>query len=215
MEQFFLEQDGVLNERRPGVSICFADPDQSALDACVFWTPEDYQRTILAHVCNHVESDPENVISLGKFCCQTILLKTVGGEQHLLLANRGHVAQVRCIGDDIRVTPFALQPVIKGFPNVEHSQRLIRVLADLYRNRSFSGANTDWTVEGLRHRDALAAFDKRSQGCSYREIAIFLHDKIDVETDWNNPGQILKNRVIRGVKRGQRMVSGGYKTLLK
>lgn len=51
-------------------------------------------------------------------------------------------------------------------------------------------------------------------GCSYREIAVFLYGEKAVKEDWNNPNQTMKNRVIRSVKRGQRMMNGGYRTLL-
>jgi len=141
-------------------------------------------------------------------------LKSFNGEQHLLLADRRRVVQVRCIGEDIRTGPFGLEPVVEGFPSIESPQRLIRILADLYRNRSFARPHASWTVEGMRHRDALAALDKRREGCSYREIAIFLYGENAVQTDWSNPNQTMKNRVVRRVKRGYRMMDGGYRKLL-
>jgi len=51
-------------------------------------------------------------------------------------------------------------------------------------------------------------------GRSYREIAVFLYGENAVKDDWNSPDQTMKNRVIRSVKRGQRMMNGGYRTLL-
>lgn len=201
--------------QRPGAFTCFANPTHSSLDAYVFWTLKDYRRVVVAHVCNHVDGGLDGIISLGKFRCRKTLLKTIDGEQYLLLADKHRVVQVRCIGDDIRIYPFALKPVIEGFPDVENRYRLIRNFADLYRNRRFGSSSSGWTVEGLRHRDALAAFDKRSRGCSYREIATFLYGEKSVLEDWNDPRQILKKRVIRSVKRSQRMVDGRYKSLLK
>ena len=155
------------------------------------------------------------MILLDEFQCRKTLLKSFSGEQHLLLADRRRVAQVRCIGEDIRVGPFSLEPVVEGFPSIESPQRLIRTLADLYRNRSFNNLHSGWTVEGMRHRDALAALDKRREGYSYREIAIFLYGEDAIQTDWRNPNQTMKNRVIRSVKRGHRMMDGGYRKLLK
>ena len=66
----------------------------------------------------------------------------------------------------------------------------------------------------MRHRDALAALDRRMEGRSYREIAAFLYGEEAVGDDWNSPDQTMKNRVIRSVKRGVRMMKGGYRTLL-
>jgi len=205
----------VLNERRSGACICFANPDQTALDAHVFWSIENYQRVVSAYARPHKDQGFGGVISLDEFNCRKTLLKSSNGEQHLLLADRRRVVQVRCIGEDIRVGPFALEPVVEGFPSVESPQRLIRTLANLYRNRNFTKPHSGWTVEGMRHRDALAALDKRRQGYSYREIAIFLYGENAVQSDWNNPNQTMKNRVIRSVKRGHRMMDGGYRKLLK
>jgi hypothetical protein len=66
----------------------------------------------------------------------------------------------------------------------------------------------------MRHRDALVALDLRTEGRSYRQIAIFLCGEKAVREDWTNPDQTMKNRVIRSVKRGKRMMNGGYRTLL-
>jgi len=155
-----------------------------------------------------------SVVSLDEVQCRKTLLKAANGEQHILFYDRQRVAQVRCIGDDIHVDPFALELVVDAFPEVESPQRLVRRLADLYRNRRLGSPKGGWTVEATRHRDALAALDRRVEGQSYREIAVFLCGEEVVREDWNNPDQTMKNRVIRSVKRGTRMMNGGYRTLL-
>lgn len=118
------------------------------------------------------------------------------------------------MGEDIRVDPFALELVVDQFPDVDSRQRLIRRLADLYRGRCIGGPKVRWTVEAMRHRDALAALDRRMEGYSYRQIAVFLYGEKAVGDDWTSPDQTMKNRVIRSVKRGVRMMNGGYRTLL-
>ena len=155
-----------------------------------------------------------SVVSFGDIQCGKTLLKTVDGEQHILLRDGRRVAQVRCLGEDLRVAPFAFELVVDEFPAVESRQRLIRRLADLYRRRCVGGPLGGWTVEAMRHRDALAAFDRRCERRSYREIAAFLYGDQAVRDEWIDPGQTMKNRVIRSVKRGLRMVNGGYRTLL-
>lgn len=187
----------------------------TALEADVFWRVEDYRRVISAYVRSPLDHGLGSVVALNKFRCRRTLLKTVTGEQHILLADQRHVAQVRCIGDDIRVDPFVLELVVDEFPSVERPQQLIRQLAEFYRNRRFGHPITGWTVEGLRHRDALAALDKRREGHSYRQIAIFLYSEKAVHEDWGDPGLVMKNRVIRSVKRGFRMMEGGYRLLLR
>lgn len=131
-----------------------------------------------------------------------------------MLRDDRRAAQVRCVGDDIRLDPFALELVIDRFPDADGCHRLIRRLADLYLGRRVGGRTGEWTAEATRHRDALAALDLRMDGRSYREIAVFLYGEKAVTDGWNSPDQTMKNRVIRSVKRGFRMMEGGYKTLL-
>ena len=153
-------------------------------------------------------------VCLGQVRCRKALLKRDDGEQHLLLYHRGQVAQVRCLGEDIGDGPFVLQLVAGDFPDIEKHQRLLKRFADLFRNRDGGHQEPGWSVGAMRHRDALAAIDRRMEGRSYREIAIFLHGERTVLEDWNRPDQSLKNRVIRSVKRGFGLMNGGYRKLL-
>ena len=200
--------------RRRGAFIPFADPDKTAFEAEVFWRVEDYGRVVCAYVRGRENPGFGAIVALNEVRCRKSLLKTVDGEQHLLLRDGRRVAQIRCLGEDIRVDPFALELIVDRFPDVESPQRLIRRLADLYRGRCLGGRGVGWTVEATRHRDALAALDRRNEGWSYRQIATFLYGETAVREDWSNPNRTMKNRVIRSIKRGQRMMTGGYRKLL-
>lgn len=194
--------------------MAFADPDETAVEADVFWRVEDYRRVLSAYVRSRLRPGFGSTVSLGEINCRKTVLKTVDGVQHLLLRDQWRVAQVRCVGEDIGTDPFVLEVVVDGFPNVESRQRLIKRFADLCRNRPPSRPIGGWAVEAMRDRDALAALDRRKEGHSYREVAIFLYGEKAVRRDWNNPDQTMKNRAIRSVKRGFRMMEGGYRTLL-
>ncbi len=215
MERFCTGCDVALSAPKPGASIHFADPDETAVEAEVFWRTADYRRVVSAYIRNSGDRGFGSVISLDDIQCRKTLLKATDGEQHLLLHDQRRVAQVRCIGEDIRVEPFALELVVDEFPNVESRQRLTKRFADIYRNRSLGRTRSGWTVEAMRHRDALAALDMRLEERSYREIAVFLYGEKAVRDDWINPNRTMKNRVIRSVKRGFRMMNGGYRTLLR
>lgn len=199
---------------KPGASVPFADPDHNGLEAEVFWQPEDYRRVLSAYVRDGGDSGLGTVISLSEVRCRKTLLKTIDGEQHLLLRDRRRVAQVRCLGEDIRVDPFELELVVDEFPDVESRTRLIRRLADLYRGRRVGGPKGQLTVEATRHRDALVAVDLRCEGRTFQEIARFIHGDDFVDEEWTNPNATLKNRTIRSYKRGVRFIGGDYRKLL-
>ena len=184
------------------------------MDADVFWRVENYRRAVSAYVRSGQDPGFGSVISLGEVRCRKALLKTADGGQHILLQDGGSAIHVRCVGENIRVNPLVIEVVIDRFPDVEGQQRLIRRFADLYRNRRTGESQGGWTVEALRHRDALVALDLRMEGRSYREIALLLHGEAAVREEWANPNQTMKNRVVRSVKRGLRLMKGGYRALL-
>lgn len=154
------------------------------------------------------------MISLGDITCRKTILNMPDRVQHVLLRDQSRIVQLQCRGEEIGAYPFVLEVVIDVHGNIKRQLRLIKQLADLCENRKPSYSQLSWTVEATRHRDALAALDLRMAGRSYRQIAIFLYGEKAVREDWINPDQTMKNRVIRSVKRGTRMMNGGYRTLL-
>ena len=169
---------------------------------------------ISAYVRDHRAGGLGSVVSLAEVHCRKSLLKTVDGEQHLLFQSNRHVLQIRCIGQDIRTKPFVFEPVVDKFPHVEQPQRLIRQLADLYRNRLIGGPQGGWTVEATRHRDALIAIDLRRKGWLFQDIARFIHGDRLVDEEWTNPNATLKNRMSRSHQRALRNIAGDYRKLL-
>lgn len=181
----------------------------------MFWRSEIYPGIVSARVRTVSKPKCGSVLSLADARCRRTLLKTFDGEQYVLFRTTSRAAQLRCHGDDVRVDPFSLEVIVDGFPEVEPSQKLIKHLADVYRNRRLGGKNHEWTVEAQRHRDALIAFDLKLLGCKYRDIAAHIYGDDYVAEEWTNPNRTIKNRTVRAVKRGIRMVESGYFSLLK
>jgi len=198
----------------PGAFVPFADPGKNAVEADIFWRAEDYRRVLFAYVRSNENPGFGSIISLRELACRKTILRTVDGAQHLLVRDGSRVAQLQCDGEKIDSGPFALEIVIGDFRQAERQLRLVKRFADICRNRRPARRQAEWTVEAMRHRDALVALDLRMEGRSYRQIAIFLYGEKAVRRDWTNPDQTMKNRVIRSVKRGRRMMNGGYRTLL-
>lgn len=200
---------------KPGACVSFADPSKSGFDAELFWRPEAFGRLLRAYVRTRGDPGFGSVITLGELNCRRAIFKAADGEQHILLRDERHVIQVLCRGADLRTDPFAIELVVDQFPQVEGRIRVLKAMANIYRQRRIGGGTGEWTVEAMRHRDALAGLDGRMAGRSYRDIALFLYGEKAVRRDWGNPDQTMKNRVIRSVKRGFRMRDGGYRRLLE
>ncbi len=130
----------------------------------------------------------------------------------MLLLTRTQSAQIRCVGENISIDPFALELVVDTFPDISSRQLLITRLAHIFQGRRTRPSC--WTAQQLWHRDALIAFDAWRAGLSQREIAIIIYDEARVYGEWRSPDQTMKNRIARAIKRGRRLVAGGYRKLL-
>ena len=181
----------------------------------MFWHGDVFGRVLSARIRKAADQRLASIVRIDAARCRKAKLRIGKDKQSLLLADRWRAVQLDCTGRYIGAEPFALEIVLDRFPDIEGSLRLAKTLADLYRNRPAPLHLRDGTVEGMRHRDALATLDRRRQGWSYREIAVFLHGEAEVRQRWNDPDQTLKNRTIRSVKRGFRMMNGGYRALLR
>jgi hypothetical protein len=68
---------------------------------------------------------------------------------------------------------------------------------------------------GRRFSLILSALDASLAGASQREIAAALVGAERAEADWRHPGQHLRDRVRRAVRRGRDLMNGGYLALLR
>lgn len=199
---------------KPGACGAFVDPAHNGLNAAVFWRPSAFARVLRAYVRTPTDPGFGSTLSLGDLHCDRIILKTVNGEQHLLLRDQRHVIQVLCRGADLRVDPFSIELVVDNFAQVEGRLRQLKAMANIYRQRRVGGGTGGWTVEATRHRDALIAVDLRRKGWTFQAIARFLYGDHLVDEEWSNPNAALKNRTIRNYRRGMRFIEGDYRKLL-
>lgn len=56
----------------------------------------------------------------------------------------------------------------------------------------------------------LQALDGFLAGASQREIAVVLFGAQRVQADWSDPGDHLRDRVRRAIRRGRALMNGGY-----
>ncbi len=200
---------------RRGDCVCFADPAKSAQSTEIFWLADDCRDSVSAYVREASDPGLGSVISLGETSCSKALLKTSSGKQFILLRAPHDSMQIQCVGDDIRAQPFSIEIVIGSFPDIKNVQTTIKRTADVYSYTKSSEKDRGWTVEAMRHRDAIAAHDLQLRGKNYQDIARFLFGDRLVDEDWSNPNRTLKNRTIRSCKRAARMIDGDYRMLLK
>lgn len=72
-----------------------------------------------------------------------------------------------------------------------------------------------WTATTWNRRNALIALDGHAAGASHREIATVIFGAKDTAQSWRTTGKSLKFQVIRARERGEALINGGYRNLLK
>ena len=134
--------------------------------------------------------------------------------QHLLVANEGCTLQLRVSGasllQPVHLLCDALLPPRAFAPRM----LLLRRLGALQAAGRLRSSLDPPDPRSRRLSLVLAALDLRCAGASDREIAVALFGRERVEADWSDPGEHLRDRVRRAVRRGRALMNGGYRRLL-
>jgi len=142
------------------------------------------------------------------------VLVTPDGCRHLLVKRQGRSVQICLTGGSLMKTVHLLADALIGPERLPADLRTIADFNHLIQGR-IELLRPPAGPQGRRLRQILRALDGRRAGASYRDIAIVLFGAQRVGRDWNRDGDHLKNHVRRLVKRGEALVDGGYKRLLR
>lgn len=191
------------------------DPRHDARSAELFWHPDTYTRILTAVVDREHLPGLNSPLALASIGCRKSILAGPGNEQHLVLRNDRHALQILCTGDAVSFDPVAMALVIDTLPEVEPRVRLVRRFAELCRGPGTRTESPDRLRRSLRLGHALTALDGWLNGASYREIAGRIFGAERVATQWGEDRRSLKDRTIRLVRKGRRLMEGGYRDLLR
>ena len=140
-----------------------------------------------------------------------ILIDTVGRQHAVVRCGVTHMHLV--VGGQ----PVVIAPVVLS-AYVDERNAIAVVAEQLARfhrllSASADTADTRWTAETLRLRDALIALDGYHAGATLPEIAAVIYGEERIERDW--PAKGLRQRVRRAQQRGVALCNGGYRHLLR
>jgi hypothetical protein len=177
--------------------------------ALPMWDPE-----ICPHVLRLVAFGPERPLAdvLGVSLRPSRTARTEDGAYCVAYGEGDHSLQVRLRWQRVRASASLLAEL----PGPESSAWL-NAIARFSRLRA-TGRIDDRVPQdprGPRLSMVLRALDASLAGASHREIAAMLVGPERVERDWRHPGQHLRDRIRRAVRRGQALMTGGYRELLR
>ena len=162
------------------------------------------------------DADDPDALDLGRLRAFTTLARADCGQEYLVLSDgwrrlrldvvEGSLCESACVRLDYRLS---------GFEDLEPRLLTLHRLAALRRTGSFE-PKLHATASGLPHRlEALQVADGLSAGGSYREIAVALFGEARVRADWRKRSDYLLSRVRRRAAEARKMLSGGYRSLLR
>ena len=198
-----------------GASTFFEDPDRSALEARLLWRAELDPTVVPVRATAAPPGDPDGV-DLERLRAFATLARAECGQEYLVLSDgwrrlrldvvEGSLCDGNCVRLDYRLS---------GFQDLEPRLRTLLRLAALRRTGRFE-PKLHPAASGLPRRlEALQVADALSAGESYREIAIALFGEARVRGDWRKGSDYLLSRVRRRAAEARKMLSGGYRSLLR
>ncbi|WP_453973909.1 DNA -binding domain-containing protein [Amorphus sp. MBR-141] len=143
-----------------------------------------------------------------------MVLKAAVGEQHLLVCGGGRDLQLSVSGESIlmpvRLSADALWPAAE----IRHRWQALECLNALHLVGRLPARLYRPDPRGPRLSLVLRALDGALSGASHREIATAVFGEARVEADWTHPGDHLRDRIRRAVRRGRSLMNGGYRSFL-
>ncbi|WP_448044339.1 DUF2285 domain-containing protein [Bradyrhizobium liaoningense] len=201
----------MLSSANAGGWLFAADPNQSFVEQTVFWAPEALPTVIPVRPASLV--GPHSHVSLDFNDLNEGQLRQGHDGWHAVLHLQGVEHRIWLKEAPVVAVTYAVElPFDRDFEfRVDAGRRLWRAL-----NGRPPGEPLHALAPHRRRRFALAlrAFDARTDGATYREIAevIYGPERIS-ERDWRTHD--LRNRTIRLAQTGFALVRGGYRALLR
>ena len=147
--------------------------------------------------------------------CRTVILAGAGRTEHVLFSESACRLQLLVRGASVLARVRLLADAVVGIGDIERRLDLLRRLMDLAATHELRPRLYPSAARASRFRVVLRALDAWLAGASQREIAIAIVGPRRVEADWGDPGDHLRDRIRRAVRRGRTLMERGYLALLR
>lgn len=146
--------------------------------------------------------------------CRVVILITADGRQHVLLRDSHRDLQLVVEGASV-LGPVQLHvDAIWPANRLRHRMNGLECLNTLCATGQLPDRLFPPEARGSRLRLVLQALDGSLAGASQREIATALMGRQRVQADWTDPGDHLRDRVRRAIRRGRVLMNCSYRDFL-
>lgn len=142
------------------------------------------------------------------------ILETTDGCHHVLLWKNNRYLQLEVSGADV-LRPVQLRTdALWPAEHWKHRAWALECLNFLYVKGEFPARLFLPEKRSRRLCFVLRALDGALAEASHREIAEALIGEERVRADWAEPGENLRDRIRRAIRRGRSLMDGGYRNFL-
>lgn len=193
----------------------FADPACSGREAPVFWLPSVSRHTVRAR-CSPVNTAAgATALTLSNFAAKRLAVIGVDGVPVVTMKADGINVGLAAHGWQVLTRPVSLTFELDAFHDLGPQTECLRLLQRLTEiDDPKKVGRSPWNNDE-RLRQALIALDGSLAGKTYREIAIIIFGEERAAADWNGASRFMKDRTRRLVAKGQELMNGGYRELLR
>ena len=192
----------------------YEDPRLCANHAQVFWHPEVFHKML--NVVITTSKKPNNVTTsfkLSDLCVRKSILDWPGQPWQVRVFAKGVWFQLQSQEPLVILESSRLEIKLCGMDDARTRLITTGELVALFEGMVSNNPGHVPTNNRLLKR-YLTAYDIKSGGGTYRDIAIALDGIERVKEDWNPAACYLKDRARRAFKKGKSLVEGEYLTLL-
>jgi len=190
------------------------DPNKDAAEADLVWHPAVCPSVLPANVVPPSADRSSDCVHLASLPTSATLFLGGDDEQHLLIGRPGHAVQLLCPERPRISSDAIIRPEIHGCQALEPKFAALKSLAELRRR-----AHPTMRVRLPRYvrmlPQILGALDGSLAGASQRDIAARIFGPSTVEQEWRTDSDYLRARVRRLIRKGQELMTSGYRRLLK
>jgi len=164
---------------------------------------------------DNASSETAPGFDLASLKCGVAVLQLEDGQPQVLLQGRGGSLQLAVSSGDILSPSLLCVNAISSAQNLKHRLWALECLNRIWANESLPKKLFPPESRGDRLRFVLRALDGALDRASHQDIASALLGEHRVSLDWGDPGNHLRDRVRRAIKRGCALMGGDYLGLLE
>lgn len=168
-------------------------------------------------MADHADAPVDTDFRVDRLPDNSHLIIDAVGLQHFIFKTSAKRVGLRVGGSLATLAPVRLAFSTIGMRGVSKAVGEFALLSEILFPDSGKSApkSKSQPVTRIELRDALVALDGECAGATRREIARVIYGEAAVSADWSEPSNGMKDRVKRSIKRGLRLINGGYRALLR